>query len=431
MTRLTSLIVLFLLMLLVRQLELATLPDGLPMAITALGFTLLAAYLLATLVTRLALPKLTGYILAGILFGPYVLNLLTEESVGHLRLIDNLALSVIALTAGGELRLGELKGELRAIISLMVFQTLLAFGGVTLFFYLARPLFPIFSGKGLQTDVAIALVFGVLAVAKSPASTIALITEFKARGRVTELVLGVTVLKDIVIITLFAVVLSVARSLVEPTTGMDVTFVGRVFWEVAGSVVAGVGIGWIMALYIRHIRGELVLVVLGVAYLITVLAQLIHLHGLLVAMTAGFWIENFTEEGEHFIEALERSSLPVYVVFFTIAGAALDLEALRQTWPLALFLVASRALWTFLGTYVGARVGDVNGLVRRFGWLGFLTQAGVSLGMATVVGSTFEPWGSKIKTAVVAAIALNQLLGPPAFRYLILRSGEAGRAGRG
>jgi Kef-type K+ transport system membrane component KefB len=143
-------------------------------------------------------------------------------------------------------------------------------------------------------------------------------------------------------------------------------------------------------------------------------------------MVAGFVIENATSLGDRFIAAIERSALPVYVVFFAIGGASLDLGALRNTWVLALTLTLVRILLVIGSTALGEKAARVrNREIERWGWMGFIAQAGVTLGLVSIVARKFPGWGNEVKTIGLAMIALNQLLGPIAFRWALLRSGEA------
>lgn len=393
-------------------------------ATIALGFIMLVGLISGKLVTRLKLPQITGYILAGILFGPYVLQAISMESVRSLRLIDQLALGLIALTAGGELKLASLRTRLKSILSISFMQVVVVFTSMTVISFLVRPLIPSLAGVAFQSGLAAALLFGMIAVAKSPATTIALITEYKARGTFTDTILGVTIIKDVIILILFTATFAISQMLDHPEGGFHLMVFIRLVWEIIESIGIGFLIGAGITIYIKRVKAELPLFILAVAFLCELVAEALHIEFLLMSMAAGFYIENFSEQGEQLIEGIERSSLPIYIIFFAIAGASLNLIALRQMWLVALLMVVGRAIFTHLATDWGSRVVADEPKVRRYGGLGFLSQAGVTLGLSIIVERNFPVWGADFKTIVIAIIALNQLIGPVAFRFALVKSGE-------
>jgi Kef-type K+ transport system membrane component KefB len=150
-------------------------------------------------------------------------------------------------------------------------------------------------------------------------------------------------------------------------------------------------------------------------------------HPLLICLVAGFFAENFSSQGKMLISAIERSSVPIYVVFFAISGASLDLNALRQTWFLALVCVVWRGFLKFSGTFLGARLTGEDKGVQKKAWAGFLSQAGVALGMAIVIQDNFPGWGDEFMALVLAIIAINQIIGPVFLQRLLVRVDEANK----
>lgn len=401
-------------------------------AAMALGFVLLVSFVLGRAVTRLGLPTITGYILVGMLAGPYMLGwvhpafaVLGHSAVSSLRLLDALALGLIALTAGGELRLSAVREHARTIVAVIAGQVGLVFAGVAVLVLAGGALFPSLEGFAGGRLVAAALLFAVIATANSPATALAIIQEYRSRGPVTDVVLAVTVVKDVVVISLFTIVLAFAILLARPAATFDVAFLGRLAWEVTGSIALGVALGWLVAQYVARVGAELPLLILGVAFVAVAVLPALHLSGLLALMVAGFYIENFSAHGEALIEAIERHSLPVYVVFFTIAGASLDLGALGATLPLAAAVAVGRGLLTAAGTSLGAHLAGAPRAVVRHGWSGFVAQAGVTLGFAILIEQRFPEIGATVKTVTLAVIALNQLAGPILFRLGLHLAGES------
>ena len=401
------------------------------------GFLLLAAYLVGDVLSRFKIPKITGYILAGIVFGPHAFELVSTAAVRELKLIDDLALTFIALAAGGELRLEELRQRRRSITLNVLFQAVIVFVGVAGFTLAARSLLPFLEARSFAEILAVAALLGVFAMARSPSSAIAIISECKARGPFTEMVLGVTVVMDVLVIVIFAAVVSISQTLVTPGSQLDFGFVVMVVVQLLGSILGGVVLGCLISLYIRYVEAELVVFILALAFLVTffsgqfalLLDRLyslpLHLEPLLICVTAGFWVRNFSRGGGLFMENIDRSSLPIYVIFFSLTGAALNLDALRQTWLIAVLLVVVRCLLIWLGAYLGTSLSGDPPRFRKMAGLSFVTQAGVSLGLAGIVMSRFPDWGAALATTIVAVIALNQLIGPIAFKFALGAVGEA------
>jgi Kef-type K+ transport system membrane component KefB len=422
-----ALVVIFLLMLLLKTS--AFFPFANPEKGTSfvLGFILIFAFLFGKRINRIKLPQITGFILAGILCGPYILKFLSVDQVNDLQLFDGLALSLIALTAGGEMAIDRLRGQLRSISALVIFQTLIIIPGFLVFGFLGRKFFPFFSDLTIVQTGAVSLLLGTLATATSPATTIAIITETKSKGKYTDLVLSVAVVKDFIVIVLFALFISLSKPIFFPDQGFDTMFFLQILREVGGSAVLGIVVGGGIILYLKYIRREMTVFVLSVAFFTYQISHSYGYHPLLICLVAGFIVENFSPHGDRFIQAIEKTSLPVYVVFFAISGASLNLDALRSSWVLALICVFWRTLLKFVGTYTGASLAKEEQGVRIYSWAGFISQAGVSLGLAILVEKTFPEWRGVFLSLVLAIIAINQIIGPILLQKLLIRVQEVGK----
>jgi Kef-type K+ transport system membrane component KefB len=407
------------------------------------GFLLLAAYLVGDVLSWFKLPKITGYIVAGLLFGPYVLEFINADTVRDLKLMDDLALTFIALAAGGELRLKELRQRRRSITLTVLFLSVIVFLGVSAFTLIARPLLPFLEGKPTSHLLAVAALVGTFAVARSPSSAIAIISECKSRGPFTEMVLGVTVVMDVLVIVVFAAVVSLCQVFVTPGAQMDFQFVITVLVELVVSIAGGVILGWVISLYIRYVKAELLVFILAMAFMVAFFSRhfalfldhfysvSLHLEPMLICLTAGFYVQNFSRDGNVFLEKIDRSSLPIYVIFFSLTGAALNIEAMQQTWLVAILVVAVRFLLIWLGAYLGGSLSGDPPRFRQMSGLSFITQAGVSMGLAGIVMSRFPEWGGALGTTIIAIIALNQIVGPVTFKFALRKVGEArARPGR-
>lgn len=420
-------LIIFLLMLLLKSSLLA--PLSLPSQGTsiALGFILIFAFLFGQQINKLKLPQITGFMLAGILCGPFLLNFLSREQVSELQLLDGLALSLIALTAGGEMRLKELKQNMKTISSLVIFQTIIILGGFVLLGIFLHPLFPFLSEYTFFQSLSFFLLLGTLATATSPSTTIAIINEISARGKYSDIILSVAVVKDFLVILFFVLCLSLAKTLTSGGGGIEVSFLGDLIQEVGGSVIIGLMVGGALVFYLKYIKIEITIFILALAFFTYQISHNYDFHPLMICLIGGFLVENFSSQGEKLITAIEKVSLPVYVVFFAISGASLNLKALEESWVLALVLVLWRAGLKFGGTFLGAKAVKEERGIQIESWKGFISQAGVALGMAVIVEKTFPAWGTEFKALVLAVIGINQIIGPILLQKLLFKMEEAGR----
>lgn len=397
----------------------------------ALGFIMIFAFLGGKNISRLKLPQITGYILAGIVCGPYLLKLLQTAEVRDLQLLDGLALSLIALAAGGEMEREKLRGSWKAVSFLVLSQTVFMVGGVVLFVWIFGSFFPFFSGKPGLEVLALSLLLGTLATATSPSTTIAIITESRAKGKYTDLLLSTAVVKDFVVIIFFAFSLAVSKSLVFPGQAFDFGFLLGTLSEIGGSVILGIAVGIGIIFYLKLVKKEITIFLLSVAFFTYQISQSFGLHPLLVCLIAGFLVKNFSSQGEGLIEALERSSVPVFIIFFAISGASIDLGALKKSWLFALVFVIWRGILKFCGTYAGGKLAGEDAVIRRKSWAGFISQAGVALGMAIIIERIFPWWGAEFKALILATIAINQIVGPVLLQRLLVKVGETGKKDSG
>jgi len=405
------------------------------------GFILIAAYLAGDMLSWTGLPKITGYMAAGACAGPYGLNWIALDTVVGLKLLDNLALAFIALAAGGGLGLSAIGPRLRSVCCTVMFQAVGVFAGIFSVMLMARQWFGFLVEAPMAVSVAAAAVTGVLAIARSPSSAIAVISESRARGPFTETTLGVTVIIDVLVIALFAVTVAIAQTAVGSGAPLNLYFLLTVLLELVASIAAGAGLGWLMGHYIRRVGAELPMVILAAAFVVTFfsdhLARFLdqlyevrfHLEPMLICMSAGFYVRNRTPDGARFMQRMDRLSLPVYVLFFALIGASLNFALLRETWMLAVMLAACRMMFIWASAWISGRLCGEPPLFARMAGFSYIAQAGVSLGLAGMLAGSFPDWGEAAAVTIVAMISINQVIGPITYKYALDRVGES-RAGR-
>jgi Kef-type K+ transport system membrane component KefB len=291
--------------------------------------------------------------------------------------------------------------------------------------FLLRGQVPFLQTDDVTTVVAFCALFATVAIIHSPAVTMALLSETGAKGPVARTTLGVVLLADIAVILLFSGALAFARATSPPAGGGTGMSLGMLAWEIGGSVVVGAALGGLVALYLRFVRGELFPFALLVTAFGAEVAHLLHVETLLTLLVAGFVSENFGgPAGAALRHAMERAAAPVFVVFFALAGAALGIGEVLALWPVVVPLVLARTFGIWGGARLGARWAGTSPDEQRYVWLGLISQAGVAIGLATIVAEVYPERGAQFRTLFLAVMTVNQTLGPILFRQGLARAGE-------
>lgn len=399
-------------------------------AVAAVGFLLLAGTLMSELSEGLRVPHLTAYLCAGIVAGPHVLHLIDHETVEKLTLANSLALALIALEGGAELRLSTLRQGLRGLAYATVLQSVGVLVVMTALVFGLRSVIPFMRPMGWSAALGVALMWGVLAITRSPSAALGVLSQTRAKGPLARFTLTFVMVSDIVVVVLMAVCLTIARPLVEPLGNLSLAELGALTREVLGSVAVGTTIGLALAAYMRLIGRQLVLVFLALGFGLSDVLRYLHYDALLVFMVAGFVVQNASKQGERFIAAIHQMGSVVYVVFFATAGAHLNLPLLRSLGPFAVLLAGARALVTWVLGRGASRLAHDPPVLRRWGSAGLISQAGLALGIAGVIARQFPSFGEGFRALAIATVALNELFGPILFKVAIDRTGEAQTAPR-
>jgi Kef-type K+ transport system membrane component KefB len=396
----------------------------------AVGFLLLAGTLFAELGELLGLPHLTGYLLAGIVAGPYILNLVDQQTVAHLSVVDRLALSLIALAGGAELKLDMLRRGLKSLAWAMFIQSSVGLILMTLVFVACRSWIPFTHALTSPQIFGVGLMWGVLAITRSPSACLAILSQTRANGPIARFSLGFIMSSDIVVLVLLAVVMTIARPLVSPDATISLDVFSSLGKEILGSVALGTTIGLILAAYLHLVGKQLLVVFVVLGFGVNEGINYIHFEPLLAFLVAGFIVQNLSKHGGRFLEAIEQTGGVIYVIFFASAGAHLNLPLLRQLWPVALILCSTRALITYGSARLSSVLANDPPSVRNWGFSGLLTQTGIALGIAALITAEFPEFGAGFGALAIAAVAMNQLVGPVIFKYALDHNDES-RAGNG
>lgn len=393
------------------------------------GFLVLAAVQAGNLFAAVRLPRLTGYLLCGLVVGPDVGALLTTQMVSDLRIVSGVAVGLIALSAGSELNLRALRPRLRSVLLISAVALPIALATTTLLAWVLAPRLPFlatFTGAQLWTA---ALTLGVVFSSLSPAVTIAILSETASAGPVSETTLGVVVIADLFVIVLFTVVNALgARVFGTPGAAGELSPFLALAVEVFGSMGVGVLVALALAAAHRYAREHLAILILAVCVTAAEVGSRLHLDSLIICLTAGVLLENALGVGGAAISrALAPAALPIFAVFFALAGARLHLHDLKELWPLALAFALTRGVSLMGGAFVGARMAGADPVVRAWGPLGMIPQAGVSVGLAELVARHHPSWGAGARGLLLAVVTVNELLGPVLLRLALTRAGEVGK----
>jgi hypothetical protein len=199
----------------------------------------------------------------------------------------------------------------------------------------------------------------------------------------------------------------------------------RLLREVLGSILAGGIIGGLLTLYLRYVKRELVVFAVVVVFATAAAAPALHFEFLLSLLVAGFLVENVAPvRAEPLLEVLHQAALPVFVVFFAMAGAELHIQEFAAVWPLVLLIALARIGAIYGSTTYAGRLAAAEPNVIRYGWTGLVSQAGVALGLATIVADRLPGVGLAMQAVTIGVIAFNESVGPILFRQGLLRAGE-------
>jgi Kef-type K+ transport system membrane component KefB len=396
-----------------------------PRSLFLFGILLLTADTFGALAHDLGFPRLVGYLVAGLALGPSVLDVVPPGVLQDLSMMKQLAVGLIALLAGAELRMKDLVDRYRTIAWVLALQTAAVLLGLTILILLLRAWVPFLQGLDVPPLLFVAFLFAATLTVNSPMVTLALLTETRADGPLAKTTLGVVLVADVLVILVFTVAFSLAQASLGGTTATAPEILLRLLSEVVGSILAGALVGGVLTLYLRFVRRELVVFAIVVVFATAAAAQALHFELLLSLLVAGFLVENVAPvRAEPLVEMLHVMAVPVFVIFFAMAGADLRLQAFVELWPIVLTVALIRVGLIYAGSTAGARLGRAEPVVTRYAWTGLVSQAGVALGLATIVADRLPRLGLAMQTVIVGIIAFNESVGPVLFRTGLDRAGE-------
>lgn len=402
-------------------------PDGAPATLLTFGFLILAAYAAGELAAGFGLPKIVGYLLGGVLAGPGVLGTVSSRAAGELAPVSALAIAMIAFLAGAELRWDEIRARGVILLKLTISEVAVTFFMVVGLLLAGRSFVPFLRDVPWPSAVVFAALFASIAVIHSPAVTMALLTETRAKGPLARTTLGIVLVSDVVVVLFFSGMLALAQRL-EPAAGTPQGGVLPLVWEILGAVPIGALLGFGVAQALRVLKGELMLFAILAALFGQQVAALLHVEVLLTLLVAGFVAINTAEgeAGHALLGAMERAAAPIYVVFFALAGAKLNVVETAMLAPLIVPIFLVRVIGIRTGLRLGAAIARIPAKEVAPVWQGLVSQAGVAIGLVTIAADAYPQAGAEMRALLLSLIAVNETIGPILFRRALVAAGEVG-----
>jgi Kef-type K+ transport system membrane component KefB len=393
----------------------------------AFGYLLLVAYLASRVISRFGLPRLTGYLLAGVLSGPFVFGLVTPHMTGSLKIVNDVATCILGLTAGGELNLKRVKPVMRTLRSITVWGIVAAMFALAALLFVLRPFLPLFDGMPFTQSLVVCVLVGVALSAQSPSVVMALLSETRADGPLSRLVLATVVVADLVVVIVYSVVSALTGAVIGGSLDLTDTML-EVGWELFGSMLFGVVVGMLIALFLRTVEKGAAMFALVACIVVGEIGGRVHLDAMVVMLAAGVWLENFSRaDAGKLLHGFEAAELPVFLVWFALAGSKLDIFQLWATIIPVALIAATRATVFFFGCRAAASRTGADPVIAKYGWTGLVPQAGLSLALVVVIQKAFPSFGPSAAVLLLSVVGINQLVAPVLLRISLVKSQEVGK----
>lgn len=371
--------------------------------------------LLMTRVTRLVrLPNVTAYLIAGVLIGPGVLNLLNSDSIGTLSVLTSVSLGFIAFSIGDEFKLSTLKqiGSQAMIITLFE-----ALGAIILVDCITLVLgFP----------PAMCITLGALAASTAPAATLMVVRQYKADGPLTRMLLPVVAADDAIGLIAYSISINVAIALAQHESLNMVSAFLIPLVQIVVALLSGALIGFVAALSHRFFRSHTNRMSIAIAgvFACTALADQFGLSSLLMCMAMGAVYVNLRDDAERVLGCVDDWTYPLFMLFFVISGASLDLGSLPKVGLLGLVYIVTRFGGKWVGSYLGSTLTHQPDVIRQNIGFALMPQAGVAIGMATLAAAQLPGYGTQVQTVILAGTLVYELIGPLSAKFALSRAHE-------
>ncbi len=380
-----------------------------------IAIILLVGLLFGRLATIIHLPSVTGYLIGGLIAGPSFFNGLTTEMLEHFGVVSEMALAFIAFTIGLSFKKSYFKrvGFKPVVIAFSeaTFAVLIVTSGL------------LFIGL----DPAFAIVLGAIAAATAPAATILVIKEFKAKGPVTDMLMSVVALDDAIALILFGFAATLAKTFMQVQGEFSVFFsILQPFLDIFLAAILGGLLGWAMKwpLKVFQSNGNQLGILIAFVFLSSGISSLMGISELLTTMMMGAILTNVSSVSNTIGDLADRLTPPLYLMFFVIAGAELNIAIIPSVGLVGSVYIVLRVVGKMLGTYVGAQVAHAPKEVSRYLGATLIPQAGVAIGLTSVAETLIPLYAPQIKAVVLVGTLVCAIVGPLATKIALTKAGE-------
>ncbi len=383
--------------------------------ILCLGIVLVGALVAEKIISYLKVPAITSYILLGILLGPYALNVTGGGLIASSELLSNIVLGFIAFHIGKNFSVEHFKRIGKAVLSVSIAVTVATLICVTAgIYYVAHQPFHI------------ALLFGAIATATAPATTMMVIRQYKARGMFTDVLLGTVAIDDAWGIMIFSVSLAIAQVL--QIGQFSEWIIMTVTIKAAAKIFLSVILGSVTAIIASRISGylkrreDVLTFILGAILINSGVALYFHMSPLLSNMFFGVMLVNIEKTSFKFFESVNSVDWPLYVMFYVLAGANLNIGLLNSLGLIGSVYIISRIIGRIGGAYTGAVILGIDHSIKKYMGLALMAQAGVAIGLAMMAKASLPHTGGAILNTIIATTVVYEIIGPIATRYALLKA---------
>jgi Kef-type K+ transport system membrane component KefB len=381
---------------------------------TYIAIMLLAALIAGKIVKQLKLPNVTGYLVMGLLIGPHCLNILNEELIDSMDFVTELALGCIAFSIGSEFKLSFLKKVGKAPIVIGIMEGLGAVVVVDALMLL------------LGYDVKFALAMGAIASATAAASTLMIVKQYKSKGPVTNTLLPVVAIDDAVALMMFGISMAVANIVSTHGSAPIGELLIEPCVELFGGLLFGALLGFLMVIGVKVYtgRGNRLAITLFMICITVGISDMVGFSSLLACMMLSMVFVNFSKFGDKIYEPLDRVTPPIYMMFFIISGASLDVTIITSVGVAGAVYVVGRVVGKVLGAAIGAKLSKAPKVVSKYLGYTLVPQEGVAIGLAATAASSFPEFGNRIQTIVLCGVVIYELIGPVITKTALVKAGE-------
>ena len=381
---------------------------------TNLAIALFLALLSSKIMKKLHLPNVTGYLIIGLIAGPYCLKILSIEVIEQFLIIPEIALGFIAFSIGSEFKLSYLTRVGKSPVIIAIAE---AFGAVLIVDFVL-----IITGH----DVAFSLVLGAIAAATAPAATLMVIRQYKAEGPVTNTLLPVVAIDDALALMLYGISVAIAKAITSHGTVPLVSSLLAPIVEIVGSLIFGAILGLILKFLVEMYtgRGNRLTASIAMVFLCIGVSDLLGFSALLACMAMSAVFVNISSISITIYEQVDRMTAPIFMLFFFISGAELDMSILPSVGVIGAIYVVFRVVGKVGGAALGAKISHSKPVVQKYLGFTLLPQAGVAIGLATMAMTVVPDYGKEIRTVILSGTVIYELIGPVAAKLTLKKAGE-------